>query len=83
MAKLHEITARISEVTGLTVSAENDCLRVLVTGDAPEMIHVVREKLRLAGINFTQSKHRKFRGAFFSIPVRNVGTAFHTNWEFA
>lgn len=80
--KLHEIKAKISEIAGLDAHDDNDCVCVTVTGDASEMVGVVRARLQDAGIAFSESKHRKFKGAFFSIPVRNVGSAFHANWEF-
>lgn len=83
MAKLHEIKATICEITGLTVLDENDAVSVMVTGDQPELVSVVAAKLDAAGIKFNQSKHRKFKGAFFTIPLRNVGSAFAANWEFA
>lgn len=81
--KLHEIKAKISEIAGLAAHDDNDCVCVTVTGDTPEMVGVVRGRLQRSGIAFTESKHRKFKGAFFSIPVRNVGSAHHANWEFA
>lgn len=81
--KLHEVESIIKSVTGLATFNANDAVQVLVTGDTPELVPVVREKLEGAGIRFEQSKHRKFKGATFTIPLRNVGTAFHANWEFA
>lgn len=81
--KLHEIKAKVHEVTGLTVIDENDAVSVLVTGDRAEMVPVVAESLRAAGLQFRQSKHRKFKGASFTIPLRNVGSTFAADWEFA
>lgn len=83
MTKLHEIKAKVQEVTGLTAFDENSAVRVHVTGDRPELVPVVADKLRADGIRFQQSKHRTFKGAFFTIHIRNIGTAFATNWEFA
>lgn len=83
MAKLHEIKAKVQEVTGLSAFDENSAVRVQVTGDQPQLVPVVADKLRSAGINFQQSKPRTFKGAFFTIPLRNVGSAFAANWEFA
>lgn len=81
--KLHEIKTTVSEITGLAAFDENGAVSVFVTGDHPEMVCAVRDKLNLAGVSFTESKPRKFKGALFSVPVRNVGTAFAANWEFA
>lgn len=81
--KLHEIKSKIEAITGLKAFDENSAVRVLVTGDQSEMISVVADRLRAAGVNFEQSKHRKFKGSFFTIPLRNAGSAFAANWEFA
>ena len=80
--KIHEIKSQIEEVTGFTALIGDQSIEVLVTGDKPEMVPVVRRKLEAAGINFTQSRHRKFKGATFLIPLKNVGTAFYANWEY-
>jgi len=81
--KLHEIKTKVHQVTGLTVMDGDRAVEVLVTGDHPEMVPIIRHKLEDSGLPFSQSKHRKFKGAIFTIPLRNVGTAFAADWEFA
>jgi len=83
MAKLHEIKAQITEITGLPVMDEDAGISVLVLGDRPEMVPVIAARLAAAGIAFEKAKNRTFKGAKFTIALRNVGTAFATNWEFA
>lgn len=81
--KLHEVKTKVQEVTGLMVMDGDKAVEVLVTGDQPEMVPVVRRKLEASGLPFSQSKHRKFKGAKFTVHLRNVGTAFAADWEFA
>lgn len=80
--KLHEIKTQISSISGLPAFDGEGCIEVFVTGDTPEAVPVVRKKLEAAGVIFLQSKPRKFKGATFTIPIKNVGTAFHANWEY-
>lgn len=83
MARLHEIKKAVQEITGLMVFDANSAVEVMVTGDTPEMVPIVAAKLAAAGLPFSQSRHRKFKGAIFSIPLRNAGSAFHADLEFA
>lgn len=83
MAKMQEIKAQVQAITGLVAFDENEGVSVLVTGDKPAMVSTVAEALKAAGVSFVQSKHRKFKGALFSVPLRNVGTAWNADWEFA
>lgn len=81
--KHHEIESRVQEITGLGPFGENGAVSVLVTGDHPEMVPVVREKLAQAGLSATEKGGRRFKGRQFFIALRNVGDAFRADWEFA
>ena len=81
--KLHEIKSQVSAVTGLNAIECDGGVDVLVTGDHPEMVPAVREKLESAGIPFVKLGARKFRGARFFVPLANRRTAFHAEWEYA
>lgn len=82
--KLHEIEAIIKEATGIKPWAENGGLEIFVDADRAEIIPAVRSGLEAAGIQFSQKSARKsFKGALFFVPLKNVGTAFAANWEFA
>lgn len=83
MGRHHEMLSEIKAITGRTPMQDNDALVVAVLGDEPEMIPVIRRRLEAAGKNFIQSRHRTFKGAFFTVPIRNVGTAFAADWEWA
>lgn len=82
--KLHEIKSRLSEISGRDIiHDDNSGVVIPVLGDEPDSVAVVRDRLDAAGVPYSQSKHRKFKGAFFTIHLRNTGTAFAANWEFA
>src|SRR5690606_25397735 len=82
--KLHEIKSRVHDATDLTVMNEDGAaVSVLVTGDQPEMVPVVGEKLTRAGFSFSETGGRKFKGKLFVIHLVNNGSAFNADWEFA
>lgn len=83
MNKYHEIKSLVSKAAGINAIGCDEGLSVLVTGDKPELIPGVVAGLQAAGIPFVASKHTKFKGQRFVIPLKNVGTAFHASWEFA
>lgn len=81
--KHHEILTAVHSVTGLHAMTENSGVSVLVTGDQPEMVPVIRQRLIAAGYRFTEKGGRKFLGRKFIIELRNVGDAFNAEWVFA
>ena len=80
----HEIEKIISDATGLKSFADNDGMKIFVDADRAEVIPAVEAGLKSNGITFIRKRARKsFKGAQFFVPLRNVGTAFAANWEFA
>jgi hypothetical protein len=86
MSKAHEIETAIECATGRAAFADNDSdghhfYSVLVRGDEPEQIAPTANALRAAGFPFEIKRKRGFAGAQFLIPVHNVGTVFHADWQ--
>lgn len=83
--KIHEAKALIATATGgRLVTDHEDGVAVLVCGDEPQNVAPVAQMLSDAGIPFrkaTKAKH--FAGALYVVPLKNVGTTFHTDWQFA
>lgn len=81
--KLHTAKTQIEEVTGLAAFNANHGIEVTVLGDQPELVNPTAEKLAAAGIPFRRKpKGKKFAGATFLVPLKNVGTAWAADWEF-
>lgn len=81
--KLHTAKSRLEEITGLIAFDVNHGIEITVLGDQSEMIKPTAEKLTAAGVPFRKKpKGKKFAGACFFIPLKNVGTAFAADWEF-
>jgi hypothetical protein len=85
--KLHDMQSKIAIVTGLWSYVEDHdkgtFLAVTVLGDQPHLVEPTAAKLQVAGIPFRKKpKGRKFAGCTYLIPIKNIGTAFHTNWIF-
>ena len=82
--KLHEVEKIITDATGIKPWADNGGLEIFIDADRADIIHTVRKGLEGLGVSFSQKRTRKaFKGALFFVPLRNVGTAFAANWEFA
>jgi hypothetical protein len=82
--KLHEIETIIKDATGIKPWADNGGIEIFIEAERAEIIPAVRSGLEASGIQFSQKRARKsFKGALFFVPLKNVGTAFATNWEFA
>ena len=81
--KLHTAKAKLEEVTGLVAFDVNHGIEVTVLGDQPELVNPTANKLAAAGIPFRRKpKGKKFSGATFFVPLKNVGTAWSADWEF-
>lgn len=82
--KIHQAKALIAQATGRIVTDHEEGVAVLVCGDEPENAAPVEQKLSDAGIPFRKARNVKhFAGALYIVPLKNVGTAFHADWEFA
>jgi len=82
--KLHQIKAQIEATTGLRVLDGDNSLDVSVTGDRASLVEPTAAALRAAGIPFSKKpKGKRFAGATFCIPVRNVGSTFQADWVLA
>lgn len=80
--KFYAIKETVHSATGLPVFEEDNGVSVLVTGDKPEMVEVVKNNLEQLNWKFRMEKGRKFKGAKFIISVTNKGTAFNADWVF-
>lgn len=81
--KLHDVKREVEAATGLTALDGDKAVEVLVTGDRPEMVEPTAAALRAAGIPFIcPPAHKAFRGRLFRIPLKNIGTAWHADWEY-
>lgn len=82
--KLHQAKAMIAEATGRLVTDHEEGAAVLVRGDESQNVDAVAQMLSDAGIPFRRARKAKhFAGALYIVPLKNVGTAFHANWQFA
>lgn len=82
--KLHQVKALIAKATGRLVTDHQEGAAVLVCGDEPQNAAPVAQKLSDAGIPFRRArKATHFAGALYIVPLKNVGTAFHADWEFS
>ena len=82
--KLHQAKALISEATGRLVTDHEEGVAVLICGDEPQNAAPVAQMLSDAGIPFRRARKAKhFAGALYIVPLKNVGTAFHADWQFA
>lgn len=81
--KLHTAKTMLEEITGLMAFDANHGIEITVLGDQPELVKPTAEKLAAAGIPFRKKpKGKKFAGACFFIPLKNVGSVYATEWEF-
>ncbi len=81
--KLHTAKTKLEEITGLMAFDVNHGIEITVLGNQPELVKPTAEKLAAAGVPFRKKpKGKKFAGACFFIPLKNVGTAFAADWEF-
>jgi len=81
--KLHTAKTKLEEITGLTAFDVCHGIEITVLGDQPELVGPTAEKLQAAGVPFRKkSKGKKFAGATFFVPMKNVGTAWAAEWEF-
>ena len=83
--KLHQVKALIATATGgRLVTDHEEGVAVLICGDEPQNAAPVAQQLTGAGIPFRRARKAKhFAGALYIVPLKNVGTAFHADWQFA
>lgn len=83
--KIHEAKTLIATATnGRLVTDHEEGVAVLVCGDEPQNAAAVAQQLSEAGIPFRKERNAKhFAGALYIVPLKNVGTAFYANWQFA
>lgn len=83
--KIHEAKSLIASATGgRLVTDHEEGVAVLVCGDEPQNAAAVAQQLSDAGIPFRQARKAKhFAGALYIVSLKNVGTAFHADWQFA
>lgn len=85
--KAHEIKTDIIRATGRDPSLVHhgdDCFEVMVLGDEPENVVPVVQALQGAGIPHRKKPSGKaFKGATYLVPIKNVGTVFHADWQYA
>lgn len=82
--KIHEAKTLVAAATGRLVTDHEEGVAVLVCGDEPQNATAVAQQLSDANIPFRKARKAKhFAGALYIVPLKNVGTAFHADWQFA